>query len=282
MSCRISRIARQAASVAATVLIGGLLTAALVRHSPGFDADERQLDSRLDDSSRALIRAEHARNHDVLGFYARHMSALLHGDLGVSSSLQTPIAGLIRSRFPITAKIMAYGLAGGWIVAFTLALASVSSRAWARLLGVFSLATLSLPSAAMAVLVFVLDGPMHLVIALVLFPRLFDYFCNLLEAAYAQPHILTARAKGLSAGRILCLHVLPGCGPQLLALAGVSASMAFGAAIPVETLGDLPGLGQLAWKAALARDLPLLVTLTMLITLFTQLCNAAADLWRKP
>ena len=53
--------------------------------------------------------------------------------------------------------------------------------------------------------------------------------------------------------------------------------MAFGASIPVETLCDLPGIGQLAWKAAMARDLPLLVTLTMLIAVLTQLCNAVSD-----
>jgi peptide/nickel transport system permease protein len=64
----------------------------------------------------------------------------------------------------------------------------------------------------------------------------------------------------------------------VLALAGVSVSMAFGAAVAVEVVCDLPGIGQLAWKAALARDLPLLVTLTMLVTLATQMANAAAGM----
>jgi len=277
----LAKTGRQAGSLAATALIGGLLTATLVRNSPGFDADERELDSRLDESSRAMIQAEHGENHNVLRFYVRHMRAMLHGELGVSSSLQAPIGDLIRSRFAVTAEIMAFGLAGGWSAAFALALAAVGNPAWSRFIGVVSVGALSLPSAALAVLVFVVNGPMYTVIALVLFPRLFDYFRNLLEDAYAQPHIVTARAKGLRRSRILFLHVLPGCGPQLLALAGVSASMAFGAAIPVETLGDLPGLGQLAWKAAVARDLPLLVTLTMLITLLTQICNAAADWWGR-
>ena len=63
----------------------------------------------------------------------------------------------------------------------------------------------------------------------------------------------------------------------MLALAGVSVVMAFGAAIPVETLCDVPGLGQLAWKAATARDLPLLVTLTLMMAVATQTMNAAAD-----
>jgi ABC-type dipeptide/oligopeptide/nickel transport system permease component len=54
--------------------------------------------------------------------------------------------------------------------------------------------------------------------------------------------------------------------------------MAFAASIPVEALCDLPGIGQLAWKAALGRDLDLLVILTMIVTLVTLLANSASDL----
>jgi ABC-type dipeptide/oligopeptide/nickel transport system permease component len=49
-------------------------------------------------------------------------------------------------------------------------------------------------------------------------------------------------------------------------------------------LCDTPGVGQLAWKAALDRDLPLLVNITVLVTLMTLVVNACADLalarWR--
>jgi ABC-type dipeptide/oligopeptide/nickel transport system permease component len=64
----------------------------------------------------------------------------------------------------------------------------------------------------------------------------------------------------------------------LVALAGVSVSLAFAAAIPVEVLCDLPGLGQLAWKAALGRDLYLLTNLTMIVTVVTLIANSSADL----
>jgi peptide/nickel transport system permease protein len=53
--------------------------------------------------------------------------------------------------------------------------------------------------------------------------------------------------------------------------------MAFGAAVAIEAVCDVPGLGQLAWKAAAARDLPVLMVLTVLIALLTQLSNLAAD-----
>jgi ABC-type dipeptide/oligopeptide/nickel transport system permease component len=39
----------------------------------------------------------------------------------------------------------------------------------------------------------------------------------------------------------------------------------------------LAGIGQLAWQAALARDLPLLVDITILVTLVTLLANSGAD-----
>ena len=273
----LNRVARHAAALAVTVIFGGILTAALVRRSPGFDADERLMDPRLDAQSRAWIQAQHAADDDVFRFYIRHIGAMLRGDWGVSESLNTPVRDLVRSRFPVTAEIMAIGLIGGWSLAFALALAAVRWPAWSRLGGGLSVVLLSVPSAALAVLIFATRGPVRVIIALILFPRLFDYLRNLLADAYARPHIITARAKGLGSARILLRHVLPVCAPQLLALAGVSASMAFGAAIPVETLCDLPGIGQLAWKAALARDLPVLVSLTMLITLLTQLCNAVSD-----
>ena len=63
----------------------------------------------------------------------------------------------------------------------------------------------------------------------------------------------------------------------MIALAGITVSIAIGATIPVEALCGLPGIGQLAWQAALSRDLPLLVNLTMIVTLVTLLANSAAD-----
>jgi peptide/nickel transport system permease protein len=62
-----------------------------------------------------------------------------------------------------------------------------------------------------------------------------------------------------------------------LALAGVSVSIALGAAIPIEALCGLAGIGDLAWQAALGRDLPLLVNITVLVTLVTMLSNWGAD-----
>lgn len=111
-----------------------------------------------------------------------------------------------------------------------------------------------------------------------MFPKIFEYARNLLANVAERPHILAAYARGAGPARILVRHILLVAAPQLLALAGISVSLALAAAIPVEALCDLPGIGQLAWQAAMGRDLPLLLQLTLAVTLITLLANAAADL----
>jgi ABC-type dipeptide/oligopeptide/nickel transport system permease component len=54
--------------------------------------------------------------------------------------------------------------------------------------------------------------------------------------------------------------------------------MALGATIPVEVICDSPGIGQLAWRAVLGRDLPLLVNLTVLVAALTMAANSVSDL----
>jgi len=276
----IRRIARHAAAFLLTTLIAGLLGATLVRFGPGFETDEEQLDPRLNAQSVQALHASHASERNVLAFYIRYLGKMATGDLGVSRSLARPVANLLSERAAVTLQLICAGIAGGWLLGLALALPAVWFRAPLYDLASTALsgAFLCVPTAVLALLLFFANGPVRFAIALLIFPKVFRHARNLLTDAYTQPHVLAARARGLSAARIFFRHVTPWAAPQLLALAGVSLGIAFGAAIPIEVLCDLPGLGQLAWKAALARDLPVLVSLTIVIAAFTQLTNAASDL----
>jgi peptide/nickel transport system permease protein len=273
------KIAGHALALVATVLLGGLLSATLVRLAPGFDADERALDPHLNAQSvQALLDARH-RDDNILRFYFSYMERVAHGELGTSLALGQPVRTLLRDRIPLTLRLLGMGLGLAWLLTMTLAL----STAWLRLSVFDTLTTvvsgtfLCLPAAVLALLSVLWNVPGSLAIALIVFPHTYRYARNLLVKAYSRPHIITARAKGLGESRILFWHVVPVVTPQLLALAGVSVSMAVGAAIPVEALCGLAGIGQLAWQAALARDLPLLVNITVLVTLVTLLANSGAD-----
>ena len=273
------RIARHGLTILATALVGGLLAATMVRFAPGFDADESQLDPHLSSASIQALRQSRAEQNNIVRFYFHSLQCALKGDLGTSISLGQPVGKLLRDRAPLTLRLVGMGLLLSWAATLALAL----SAAWLRVSVYDALSTmisgtlLCIPAAVLALLSVLWNVPGALAVSLIIFPRDYRYARNLLAKAYSQPHIITARAKGLSELRILFWHVVPVVAPQLLALAGVSVSLAMGAAIPVEALCGLAGVGQLAWQAALARDLPLLMNITILVTLVTLLANSSAD-----
>src|SRR6266536_3000795 len=273
------RITRHLLVIAAIVLIGGLICATLVRFAPGFAVDEQQLDPRLSAASLRALHESQQSEKNILQFYTDYLKRALHGELGNSRSLGQPVSTLLHDRFPVTLRLVGGGLALGWAIAlgFSLTSALVRVKAYSLLAIALSGAFLCIPAAVLALLSVLLNTPGYLAIALIVFPKVFTYSRNLLEKAYSSPHIITARAKGLGDLRILVWHVLPVSAPSLLALAGVSVSIALGAAIPIEALCGLAGVGDLAWQAALGRDLPLLVNITVLVTLETMLSNSGAD-----
>ncbi|MGH9497200.1 MAG: ABC transporter permease [Candidatus Sulfotelmatobacter sp.] len=273
------KIARHGLALIATVLLGAFLSVVLVRLAPGFGVDEAELDPHLNSESVQALRQARLDQHNIFRFYFHSLQRAIHGDLGTSLSLGQPVSTLLKDRLPLTLRLVAIGLLLSWTASLALAL----SAAWIRALAYDTAATiisgtfLCIPAAVLALLSVLWNVPGALAIALIVFPRDYRYARNLLAEAYSLPHIVTGRAKGLSELRILFWHVVPVAGPQLLAVAGVSVSAAIGAAIPVEALCGLAGVGQLAWQAALARDLPLLMNITILVTLVTLLANSGAD-----
>jgi peptide/nickel transport system permease protein len=238
----------------------------------------------LSAASQQAIRSERARDNNIAAFYFRYLTGLVRGDFGFSRSLNRPVAELLKQRLPLTMVSLGCGVLAGVSIGLSLALLTV----WWRAPGadivpaVASGLCLAAPAAVIA-LVFLWLGPWigeasRWAIALVVFPHVYRYANNQLVATSQSPHVLAAQAKGLTGWRILWAHIFTPAAPQLAALAGISVSLAFGASIPIEVICDTPGVGQLAWRAALDRDLPLLVTITVLVALMTLVVNSVADI----
>jgi peptide/nickel transport system permease protein len=148
-------------------------------------------------------------------------------------------------------------------------------------LAALSAALLSIPVAVLA-FAFVLYGggqvrTTALVVGCAVFPKLAQFLNQLFLRAASEPHVLTAHARGLGPVAVFLRHVAAPCAPEIAALAGVSLAFALSAAIPAEVVLDVAGIGQLAWQAALGRDLNLLVHVTMLMTALTVCANALAE-----
>jgi len=270
---------RQLGRMLLVIVLAGLLGATMVRLAPGYGVDERDLGVHQSAEARAAREAKLSAEGNAFQFYVAWMQRLMHGDLGVSRSLERPVATLLRERISVTLRYAAVGLVAAWVTAFVLALASLSPR----MQGVDWIAStangllLCLPTALVALLLFLISGPPAIAIALVLLPQFYFFLRAELRQAAQAPHLLLARAKGLSSWRVLVWHLLPAAVPSVTALAGLSIALAFGAAVPIESFGDVPGIGQLTWQAALSRDLPLLTSLLLVLTAATLTANGIAE-----
>ncbi len=263
-----------------TLAVAGLFGCLLLRYAPGFDVDERELDQRYSSSTLTLIQNARSGEQNIVQFYGHYLLSAVHGDLGASRAYNRPVSELIAARLPITLKLISSGLLMAWTTGISLALV-VTFYPRTPLILFSELSTglfLCLPAAVLALIVFLSGGPVSLVIGAAIFPRVYRYARAVLNRALEAPHVLAASARGIPRSRILLRYVFPPAVPPLAAFLGVSITLAFGASIPVEVICDIPGLGQLAWKAALARDLPLLTAMTLLVTATTLTANAAADI----
>jgi peptide/nickel transport system permease protein len=268
-----------AGRVLAIMFLASLFGATLMRIAPGFSSDEQELNSGLSSQSIQAIRQARLADADIPRYYAGYIASLLRGDLGVSRSLNQPVRQLLQERLPVTLRSMAIALALAWF--FGLALATLAqiarSTVFTSLTEGLSGTFISTPAAVLALVFVLLRWPPQVAAALLVFPKIYRYGYNLLQQSYELPHVLTARAKGAGPWRVLGWHVAPTALPQLLALVGVSISIVIGVLLPIEVICDIPGIGQLAWQAAEARDLPLLVTLTLVVAFVTVCATMLSD-----
>lgn len=235
----------------ATLAAGALLTALLVRTAPGYGVRESDLDIRHSGAVRS--------QSDLPWWYSREF--------------QAPVPQLVAQRAMPTALAVSGGLILAWLVSLSSALASTRWRSRALENGAFAGAMLlqCLPAGLVALLLLIFGfrgaPAVAFALALALGPRVWQVSRAILARAAASPCLLLARAQGFGPWRLIARRLLPLAAPELRALGSVSVTLAISLAIPLETILDVPGLGQLAWQAALARDLPLLVQLMTLVTL---------------
>jgi microcin C transport system permease protein len=94
-----------------------------------------------------------------------------------------------------------------------------------------------------------------------------------------KQYVMTARAKGLSEGRVLYGHVFRNA--MLIVIAGFPAvfiGVFFGGSLIIETIFSLDGLGRLGFEAAVARDYPVIFGTLFVFGLMGLLVGIISDL----
>jgi peptide/nickel transport system permease protein len=130
-----------------------------------------------------------------------------------------------------------------------------------------------------------------LVFALFFVPIYLRMIRTRLVATLSEQYVTTARAKGATESRVVVHHALRNATGPLLPMVALDAGTAITAAIYVETIFGLPGLGHLAVVGLTGEigqihyDLPFLVSLVLTIGVFVVALTTLADIasaWLDP
>ena len=262
----------------AIVLLVVFGSTVLVRFAPGYLSDAREMDPRYAGAARVELAAEAGRSGSLGQMLATEIGGWTQGNLGISRQYEVPVLELILPRLAVTGSLMLRAIVMAWTLALCASLLSSASRNPSLLWQAPAALLLAVPTAAMATVCLLVDGggPV-LVMTLLLAARDFKFLDRTLRKAWRDEHLLQARAQGVTTLRLVRAHILPNIAPQLLALATLSIVTALSALVPVEVIFSVPGLGQLAWSAAMNRDLPVLLAITMIMAIAVTLAGMASD-----
>jgi peptide/nickel transport system permease protein len=92
-----------------------------------------------------------------------------------------------------------------------------------------------------------------------------------------EDYILTARAKGLDERRIILRHALRNSLLPFITQMGLTIPLLISGSVVVESIFAWPGIGRLAYDAALRADYMLLMGLTLFASLLVISGNLLAD-----
>lgn len=123
----------------------------------------------------------------------------------------------------------------------------------------------------------------HMVLPWITFAFLFAaLYARMIRASVAEAleedYVRTARAKGAGMFRIMRRHVARNALLPVVSMLGMDVGIAFGGAIFIETVFDLPGVGQQLYRALGGADEPVILGVALLVAVAVVVTNLIADL----
>ena len=94
----------------------------------------------------------------------------------------------------------------------------------------------------------------------------------------SEDYINTARAKGLTDGRVLRSHAFPNALLPMVTIVAINLGYVITGAITAEVVFSWPGLGTLTVAALSARDYPVLQGVFLLLAASVVIANLLADI----
>ena len=247
--------------------------------------------------------------------YARWLGNLFQGRLGRSLSQGVPVGTLILERLPATLLLSGAALLLTLAVGLPLGVVSAVKRNglvdmlvtgfaffgmsvpvfWLGILLIllFSVQLGMLPSAGM----YSLDQPFSvadrlrylvmptIVLATANMAQITRYTSSSVLAVLAEDYVRTAHAKGLAGRVVLTRHALRAALIPVITIVGVMLPRLVTGAAITEAIFAWPGMGRLAVDAAVQRDYPLVMGITLMVSAVVIVSTLIVDMvygWADP
>ena len=230
--------------------------------------------------------------------FVKFVTDLCHGDFGYSLENDEPVLDVLARGVGPSLSLTVPILVGGVAVGLTLAMVSALFRGRCLDRAVLLGSTLLM---SVNYVVWVLLGQFFFSyrlgwfpvwgyqgVAYLILPVLIGILSSLgtdvrffrtaiLDEMY-RPYVLTARAKGLSAGWTMVRHVFPNALIPIVTYVSLSIPYLFTGSLLLESFFGIPGLGSVSINAIHSADMAVVRTIVVLGALLYQFVNLATDL----
>ncbi|MCC6774482.1 MAG: ABC transporter permease [Gemmatimonadaceae bacterium] len=288
------------------MLVVCTVTFGIVHTAPG--GPSLLADPKLSIAERAAIAERLGIDRPVPEQYVRWLVRVARGDLGHSFLYETSTVSTIMARLPATLLLAGTALLltivvavpvaarcadrpGGWLdrIASAVALGAISVPVfWLGILAILAFAVHAgvLPAGGSATAggdFSLLDRLRHLVLPAIVLAsagtaELFRYTRESAAIQRTRPFVRTARAKGVPESAVRWRHAMRNAYIPVVTVIGLQLPRLVGGAAITETVFSWPGMGRLGIEAALARDYPLIMGITLLVSVGVLLASLLVDL----
>ncbi len=284
----------------------------IIQISPGDYFTQMAMNPEVSPQTIESMRRDFGLDKPVVIQYFYWLKNIATLNLGESFSYHVPVSFLIKQKLKNTLSLSLFSIFFTWLIAIPMGIfAAVKDGRWQeKTLSFFAYIGISIPSFFIAMLLVFfaartavlpvggttsifsisatgwekfIDYMKHLLlpgVALTLsgIGSLFRLMKNNFIEALGSPYITTARAKGLSNGRIYFRHALRNAINPMITIFGYTLSSILSGAALVEIVTNWPGMGRLILDAVLSQDLYLVMASLVIGGILLILGNLIADI----
>jgi peptide/nickel transport system permease protein len=261
-------------------------------------------------STPALVHALTIKlglNHPLMQRYFHWLWQAVRGNFGDSLVNGVPVAGTIANRLPVSAEVGVFAFVAALFFAIPVSLLAARKphSIFDRFIFVLNMLAVSCPVFVIALLgVIVFAVHLHWVPAFGFVPLskglgpnlrsivlpsmsialgIFSQYtrivrADLIDQMNGEDYIVTARAKGLSAQRILLIHAFRNALFNLITVVVINLGFIITGSVILESIFGIPGMGLLLINALQLRDVVTIQAVVALIATIVVISNLAADL----